>query len=70
MIAEGFKSVMDFKEEVPLRQREKTLRARIRRVMRWVYWEPKSRIRTRFDFTASASIFARICRGNGRGVLA
>lgn len=74
MIALGFKSAMDLIEEVPLMQREKTLRARIRRVMRWVYWEPKSRIRTRLDLTAWASIDGGgrlACRGGGRrGVLA
>ena len=31
-------------------------RDRILRVMRWVYWDPKSRIKTRSDFTALASI--------------
>lgn len=52
MITDGFKSVMDLSEEVPEMQREKTDKLRIRRVMRWVYWDPKSRIRTRFDLTA------------------
>lgn len=43
----GFRSVMDLRGEVPEMQREKTERERMRRVMRWVYWEPKSRMRTR-----------------------
>lgn len=33
-MTDGFKSVMDFNEEVPLMQREKTERPRILRVMR------------------------------------
>lgn len=36
-MTDGFRSVMDLRDEVPEMQREKTERLRIRRVMRWVY---------------------------------
>lgn len=51
----GFRLVMAERGEVPEMQREKTERERILRVMRWVYWDPKSRIRTRSDFTSFGS---------------
>lgn len=51
MITRGFKSVMDLSGEVPEMQREKTESDRILRVIKWVYWDPKSRIRTKSDFT-------------------
>lgn len=40
MTTRGLRSVMDLRALVPEMQSEKTERARIRRVMRWVYWEP------------------------------
>ncbi|KAL5188791.1 hypothetical protein HKD37_05G014147 [Glycine soja] len=40
MTTEGLRSAMVEREEVPEMQREKTERLRMRRVMRWVYWEP------------------------------
>lgn len=40
MMTRGFRSAMDLSGEVPEMQREKTERERMRRVMRWVYWEP------------------------------
>ena len=47
---------MEARGEAPKMQREKIERERIRRVMRCVYWEPKSRIKTKSDFTAFGSI--------------
>lgn len=55
----GLRSWMDLSGEVPEMQREKTESFRIRRVMRCVYCDPKSRISTRFDFGVCGSIARR-----------
>ncbi|KAL8167443.1 hypothetical protein V2J09_008942 [Rumex salicifolius] len=56
MMTRGERSVMAESGEVPEMQRDKTERERIRLVMRCVYWEPKSKMRTRSDFTSCASM--------------
>ena len=63
MTTRGLSSAMAESVEVPEMHREKTERDRIRRVMRWVYWEPKSSIRTKSDFTAFGSIAIALCGG-------
>lgn len=59
IITHEFGLDVDLREDVLLMQSKKTLRARILCVMRWVHLDPKSRINTRFDFTAWVSIRAR-----------
>lgn len=49
MITQGFKAAIAWRGEVPEMQTVKMESWRIRRVMRWVYWEPKSRMRTGFS---------------------
>ena len=49
MTTRGLREVMASSGEVPEMQREKMERDRILRVMRWVYWDPKSRIKMRSE---------------------